>query len=203
MKDMLKNSQIFCTLIIIVFCSNACTFDNSNTNIPTSLTPRAKNCEDNDVKNLAIKIFKENNEDYKNIDKSSISSLTLLYPAASNYDKNIDKYSCTGTIVMTSSSGFLPTTYTSDNSYYNKIKNYTKNIKTYDILKTNVEYDSQISEGDILVQLSMYDNNFSCSNICKTITDISYAQKEIQEKREEHIKQEEKQRDEHVNLPNF
>lgn len=203
MKDRLKIFQIFCTLIVIVFCSNACTFDNSSANITQQVFPKARNCEDNEVKNLVIEIFKENNEDYKNIDKSSISSLTLLYPAASNYDKNIDKYSCTGTIVMTSSSGFLPTTYTNDNSYYNKIKNYTKNITTFDMLKTNVEYSSQISEGNTLVQSKMYDNDFSCSNICKTIIDISYAQKEEQEKRKEHIKQEEKQRDEHVNLPIF
>lgn len=211
MKVMNKQpTEFFQTSILlglVIFCTSACTInDNSNIVSNNPIFREAKTCENDEVKNLVIEIFKEHNQYYKDIDKSSINNITLMYPAASSYDKDIDKYSCTGTIIMTSANGFLPISYDYENNYYSMIGHSfdkTPTIKTYDILKTYMEYDSQISEGQILVQAGIRNNDFSCSNTCPVITDMSYIEQEKRYMRKELAKQAEKQRDEHAILPNF
>lgn len=66
-------------------------------------------CESEEVKSDVADIFEQNNLWYKDLEPDSISGIYLKYPAVSSYDKDIQKYSCTGTVVMTSKAeGFVP-----------------------------------------------------------------------------------------------
>ncbi len=133
----------------------------------------APDCEAEEVKELVVSIFNENNEYIKAIDKSSIAEIILRFPAVSGYDKSIDKYFCTGEVVVKSNStGFLPLTMEYDNKYYSKIahdyyydssENYWERYTTYVV---PVEYTSQISEGSTLVSLKQKNNygKFSTDN---------------------------------------
>lgn len=108
---------------------------------------KAHDCESEEVKNLAINIFKQHNGYYAAIEDSSIANIELKYPAKQSYDASIDKYSCQGEVVMTSTNdGFIPTEYNIANSYYRKIG---REFKTQYICK--IEYSSQLSEGKTLV----------------------------------------------------
>ena len=145
-KNFLIIFNFILTLTLIVFCTTACIDGNNGGGISSytsEVLGRARNCENSDVKSLVVDIFKENNEYYKAIDKSSISSISLMYPRAESYDREIDKYHCSGTIVMKSKdSGFLPNKYESNNIYYSKINdNYWSSAETldyYDTLSLNV-----------------------------------------------------------------
>lgn len=55
-------------------------------------------------------------------------------------------------------------------------------MSTYDTLKTEVVYDSLISEGDILVLTELKNDDFSCNGICKLINNIPYIEEEKAEK---------------------
>lgn len=207
---MLRIIQIIGLIIIsMLIVEGLIQSPNSNANNVTRIN-KAKNCEDSEIKDFVIKTFKEHNQYYKDIDQSSVSSITLMYPAATSYNKDIDRYSCTGTIVMTAPNGFLPAVYDPNNSYYTAINNGTTTMSTYDTLKTEVVYDSLISEGDILVLTELKNDDFSCNGICKLINNIPYIEEEKAKKarqlaiqRQEKARQMEKQRDEHIDLPNF
>lgn len=129
------------------------------------LKPKAQNCESQVVKDLAVSIFKDNNEMYKSIDPKSIASIVLRYPTVNGYDESIDKYECSGEIFITSNiSGFLPLSMEYDNKLYREIAHepywdednwYWDRYTTY---KVPVEYSSQLSEGSTLVYLRQYNN---------------------------------------------
>ncbi len=163
--------------------------------------PKTSNCEAPDTKDLVVQIFKEHNEYYKAIDPLSISSIELIYPAVTSYDKELDKYSCTGTLVMKSNeNGFVPLKYENGNKYYNKINNSWYNYETlekYTTYEIQLKYDTQLSEGSLLVQTKQVNQEFSCDSACGRIPNIKY-QKEKEEhekiKRENQKAQEEERR---------
>lgn len=155
--------------------------------IQETFEPKASNCEAYDTKDLVIQIFKEHNEYYKAIDPSSISSIELIYPAVTSYDKELDKYSCTGTLIMKSNeNGFLPSSYEYTNKYYDKINNSWADYDTlekYTRYEIQLKYDTQLSEGSLLVQSKQMNQKFSCDNVCGRIPNVKYLkEKEEQEK---------------------
>jgi hypothetical protein len=163
---------------------------------------KAKNCEDPTIKNMVIEIFKENSQYYASIDKNSIADITLLYPASLEYDKEIDRYSCSGTIEMKSgANGFKPILYDTKNEYYSLIYNFWDNtLKEYTHYKTDVKYYSQISEGQILVQSTTnydYVGNFNCDGPCILTKDPTYIEKQTYKNEDDKKKEDE----EHINLP--
>ena len=155
--------------------------------IQETFEPKASNCEAYDTKDLVAQIFRDNNEYYKAIDPSSISSIELIYPAVTSYDKELDKYSCTGTLVMESNEGgFTPLKYENSNKYYNKINNSWSNYDTlekYTKYEIQLKYDTQLSEGRLLVHSKQMNQKFSCDNACGRIPNVKYLkEKEEQEK---------------------
>ena len=197
--------QIITSLIIvgilIFIISTMISYNNNSSNLEFSpKLNKSKNCEDSTVKNLVIEIFKENNEYYLDIDKTSIADITLIYPATSSYDSTIDKYSCTGIITMTStSSGFLPKKYDTDNLYYNHIYSFSNygQLYKYTKYKQNVSYDSQISEGNTLVSASNNLGEFSCNGTCGMFPDKKHVERQL--KQQEKVKKENQNNE--LNLP--
>ena len=169
---------------------------------------RAKNCEDIDVKNQAISIFKQHDEYYKDIDKSSIADIELKFPASQSYDSSIDKYECTGVIVMnTKGTGFIPSVYSFDNKYFYFAHKYDNEqyLKGYDTYKLNIRYSSQMSEGRTLVQIPTYDlstrGQFSCEGSCDGIVNVGYVEAEKARKEKVQQAKEKKIRDEVMVFP--
>lgn len=169
-------------------------------NIEESFKPKASNCEASATKDLVIQIFRDNNEYYKDIDPSSISSIELIYPAVTAYDKELDKYSCTGTLVMKSNkNGFIPSSFEYGNKYYDKINNNWYDYKTlekYTKYEVQLKYDTQISEGSLLVQTKDINQKFSCDEACGRISNQKY-QKEIEKQeqiKKENLKEQEEER---------
>lgn len=188
---------IFVVVVMIILIDYS---DDTNHSVSYTFNS-AKNCEDTSVKNLVIEIFKEHNEYYKDIDKNSISEISLRYPASSSYDRDIDKYFCTGTIVMKSAaSGFLPTSYDYyANKYLNKSYANFYELYKYDTFELNLDYDSQISEGQTLVHAAVSGGEFSCSyGSCDMIPNVEREKERIRQKLEEEAQE---QRDRHVFLP--
>lgn len=180
-------------LFVVIFIDS--TDDMSISPSVSHFINRAKSCEDSEVKNLVLQIFKENNRYYKSINKNSIKSLSLIYPAASRYDKDVDKYYCTGTIIMEANpSGFLPNLYDYSNDYYYLIHRYSGLIK-YSTYKLNVEYESQISEGNTLVRSTTDGGDFNGNG--GTIVD----QSKVEEERKRAQKKQKEINDTHMNLP--
>lgn len=170
-----------------------------------TLIPRAKNCEDSEVKDLVIELFKQNDLYYKDIDPSTISSIYIQYPAVTSYDKDIDKYFCDGQLVMESYEGFRPTNYEFfANSYFAKTTNpFDATLTKYTKYVCPLNYSSQISEGTTLVSSSTLICNFSCEGDCTPL--INY---ELRNKREEQQKiieqkrlEEKKQREQSAKVP--
>lgn len=158
--------KFFISLIMMIFIGAI--FVGANLFIEEAkedLKPKAESCESQVVKDLAVSIFKENNEMYKSIDPKSIASIILRYPTVNGYDESIDKYECSGEIFITSNiSGFLPLSMEYDNKLYQKIAHepywdednwYWDRYTTY---RVPVEYTSQLSEGSTLVYLRQYNN---------------------------------------------
>lgn len=182
--------SIFCFLIYSISSKNEIkpqnTKNTDNTQHVSSfdmVVVKAKNCENETTKKIVIDIFKENSGFYKSIDKSTIKNITLMYPAIERYDSSIDKYYCSGTIVMNANGqGFKPSVYDYKNRYYSFANNYGENLNGYDTYKLNIEYRSSISEGRDFVQIpsSSLTNtgNFTCSNNCNGITDKRYIESE-------------------------
>ena len=129
------------------------------------LKPKAPNCEALEVKELAVKIFKDNNPMYKSMDSKSIAEVVLKYPSLNGYDEAIDKYSCSGEIwVISNDPGFLPSSMESNNKLYNRIAHeysyygedwYWDRFTKYVV---PVEYTTQLSEGSTLVYLKQHIN---------------------------------------------
>ncbi|MBR1754748.1 hypothetical protein IJ732_07935 [bacterium] len=64
-------------------------------------------CDNQQVQDIAIQIFKQNNPYY--IDNVySVSNIILQYPVATSYDKSIDKYYCKGTVIVYSRNNNTP-----------------------------------------------------------------------------------------------
>ncbi len=193
---------IITTMLLI---KNVSDTSNINSLSNSYIVGRAKNCENTEVKNLVISIFKEYNEYYRDINKNSITEIALIYPAISSYDKDIDKYYCTGTIVMKSiPSGFKPVLYDYSNEYYRRSRSDDyKKLYKFDTYELNIEYESQISEGETLVRANVYgSNNFSCSyGICDKIPDQHYIDEEKAKIQKQLEIQAKEQRDKHVVLP--
>lgn len=159
-------------------------FKENNIDLTTIAPKKAPNCEAQEVKDLAMQIFKENDYYYKLFAPSTISDVSLIYPAASSYDSEIDKYSCTGTIVVkAANNGFKPAK--DDNAFASLIHNYkwVDSAGTYADVYTKytkytcrVQYTSQLSEDQTLVTSSycgsgtLFDSNtngeFSCEGEC-------------------------------------
>ncbi len=159
-------------------------------NIPLQINNTTLSCESDETKSVVINIFQENDNYYKYIDENSIAALNLKYPAAENYDSNIDRYECTGKIVMNAKGlGFLPSEQNYNNNYYNTVRSYSEYLKGYDTYEIDVRYSVQMSEGSLLVKVSSYDLQYngklSCKKTsCNGIIDKKvYAQKQQREKR--------------------
>lgn len=198
MQKFIQISILIIILIFILQVLNPSSEINDNISNIISLN-KAKNCEDEVVKNMVLEIFKENDYYYKDIDKSTISSVSLQYPAITSYDKDIDKYSCTGVISMKSvGNGFKPIVYNDKNNYYSKISSIWNNdtIKKYTNYKVNVTYYSQISENNILVQSTDYTGEFSCEGNCEDIVNKKY----IEDKKFQVQQQQKKDKEEHLNI---
>lgn len=130
----------------------------------------ARNCEDVDVKNLVLNIYKENDYYYKYIDPTSISKIYLASPVATKYERSIDKYSCKGFVTLEAPNGFRPKKYEFSNNFYSKVHSYetidngVQVIQKTTKIQCPVTYSSQISEGQISVYSSycnggsFYDN---------------------------------------------
>ena len=167
----------------------------------TGCTYNTFNCESSDVKNIVIESFKENSEYYKSIDESSIGSITLMYPRAVDYNKDIGLYSCEGNIIIkATNSSFLPKDFNSSNLYYQYTTNFYNQVihdtsmVHYNTYMVDVEYKTQISEGNLLVT-SWFDNEeLSCDNICEQEVAREQMQKQLAREAEE-------QRNKHVILP--
>lgn len=135
-------------------------------------------CESENVKNIVINIFKENNNYYKDINLNTISDIKLIYPATQSFDSSIGKYNCTGNIVMKSDGvAFAPTEQNNNNEYYHIVKSYNKYLIGYDTYEINIRYSAQMSEGNLLVQIPnydvKYDGKFSCQKTsCVGIIDV-------------------------------
>ncbi|MCM1264897.1 MAG: zinc ribbon domain-containing protein [Candidatus Gastranaerophilales bacterium] len=174
-KSLSNTSIIFISVLIFVFIViiGIAIFLHYNSSISQQDEGVTPNCEASEVKDLVISIFNDNNEYIKAIDKSSIASVILRFPAVSGYDKSLDKYFCTGEVVVESNpSGLLPLTMEYENKYYSKIahdyyydsdESYWERYTTYVV---PVEYTSQTSEGSTLVTLKQKRNNetFSTNN---------------------------------------
>lgn len=170
----ISTAVFFIIAVVVVFLILNSKSDSLNINTPTSneneaeTTSRfnnhfnlnkAKNCEHEDVKNLAINIYKQNDYYYKYIDETSIDSIFLRSPVATSYDSNIDKYSCKGVIVLQSKRGFKPIEYGYGNKFYSLAGyNYTSDnvpaIKKAIEIRCPITYTSQISEGSTTVYSS-------------------------------------------------
>ncbi|MBD5401294.1 hypothetical protein HDR58_00635 [bacterium] len=199
---MFKIFQYVILLSSIIFLTVGCSKVSDNEFLNFITSNQAKSCEDPTIKNMVVEIFKENNPYYNSIDKSTISTISLLYPAVTEYDKSIDRYSCTGIIEMKSSNnGFKPREYDTNNSYYNYIYdiwNSLNTLKMYTTYKTKVTYYSQISEGQILVQATTnYSSDFSCEGFCEDIINP----KRIEEQKIRFENEKKKDNEEHLNLP--
>lgn len=219
-EDMQYKQFIIGGLVILVACccisfitretTNFSDSTNSENNKAADIFNKINNknysCESEDVKNLVINIFEENDEFYKAINKNTISDIKLLYPAAQSYDSSIGKYDCTGQIVMSANGvAFAPIVQNWDNAYYHFVKHFRKYLSGYDTYKINVRYSSQMSEGNILVQVPDYDlkgnGKFSCQkSSCEGIIDEEEQKEEIkrQEKRIQYKKD-----NEQMILPTF
>lgn len=159
---------------------------------------RAKTCEDTDVKDLVIQIFKENNNYYRAINKKSINSIVLNYPSISRYDKDIDKYFCNGTIIMeANTSGFLPSSYDYNNVYYSLIKKsiFDDTLYKFSKYELNVEYESQISEGRTLVRSTTEGGDFSGNGGTIVNQAVIERERKYQQQKQKEIN------DTHMNLP--
>lgn len=173
----------------------------------SNLFLKAHSCESDDVKNLAVQIFKENNNYYKAIESNSINQVYLRYPANVSYDSSVDRYECSGTIVMTSSNIFKPLLYEYSNSYYSTAKHHSSELdadilKGYNTYTCNIEYTSQISEGNVLVSSSScsFNENFSCEGVCNPIILKQYNYKKNIEKVKEEQKIQKKNTENVVNI---
>ena len=180
-------------LLLVSFVFNV--VPNLNTNVQDLWKPKAANCEATNTKDLVLQIFRDNNEYYNAIDPLSIASIELEYPAVTSYDKELDKYSCTGTIIMKSNeNGFIPTLYDYNNKYYKKINNNWYNYETLEKFTTyevQNKYNTQISENNLLVQSKEINEEFSCDIACGRIPNEKYQkEKEEQKKKQEIIQKE-------------
>ena len=149
----------FGVLIFIVLIALICGFSTINFPewIKEQTTPKALNCEAPDVKDLVVRIASKNDYFYNDIDSNTISKTYIRYPAITGYEKDIDKYHCTGQFVVESvSGGFKPSLMDYKNHYYNKFHSYYNDYEDKLTKNTqyvcNVKYSSQISEGQILVE---------------------------------------------------
>lgn len=120
-------------------------------------TEKALNCEASDVKDLVVSIVSKNDYFYNDIDSETISKTYIRYPATSGYERDIDKYHCTGQFVVESVyGGFKPAVMDYNNHYYSKFHSYynlyedklTRNTQYI----CDVKYSSQLSEGQTLVE---------------------------------------------------
>lgn len=166
---------VFTIILLMVFKSEKITqfFESS---VDTEI--KADNCESYNVKNLAIQIFKDNNSFYKSIDPFSVADIVFMYPSVTSYDKEIDKYFCSGRIVVKSTDiGFQPSDSNSEYADFihttqwdESIYNYVDIYKKYTQYICDIEYTSQISEGETLVNSSychyLRDIDFNCEGNC-------------------------------------
>ena len=187
-----KLLNIIVMFMLAVICTTACT----NVAFLTDIK-----CDSTDVKELVIESFKENNKYYKSIDESSIGSITLMYPRAVDYNKDIGVYSCAGDIIIKAvESSFSPKEFNSGNLYYNYINNFyivmmhSADVVRYDTFTADAEYKTQISEGKLLVTSWFSNENLSCEDACKQANMRERIQKKLE-------REAEKQVNEHVILP--
>lgn len=126
---------------------------------PIAFTNRARNCEDSTVKDLVIQIFKENDATYLKVKPETVASVYLKYPAAISYDSSVDKYTCSGTVVVNAVKNGFRYDYdfmgmvTKDLGYTYDSDDFTKKYN-YAGYECQVDYTSQLSEGQILVSAS-------------------------------------------------
>lgn len=153
----------------------------------------ANSCENYNVQNNVIELFKQYDSYYKYIAKNTISNIQLLYPSMSFYNKDIKKYGCTGEIIVTSTTnGFYPSSNSYDNPYYSlvhistygidketlkdyKIDFYKKNTK----YKCPIEYTVQNQYPEKLISITECINNslfspygdgtFTCEGNCNNV----------------------------------
>jgi hypothetical protein len=131
-------------------------------------------CDAAATKEQVINIFKENSDDYKDVDSTTIQNVELHTPIALSYDKNVDRYMCSAEIRMYANDEFKPKEYDWDkNSFYRTIardyhwndylnKYVADSYEHYSSYKTTrFEYTAQKSEGKLVVLSStFYDGKF-------------------------------------------
>ena len=140
---MIKKIILLTLVIILMFLNTGC------------IKKKTPNCESQIVKNMALDIVKKNDWYYPDIAPNTISKVYLKYPAATKYDKDIDKYYCKAQFVVESTEeGFKPSKIY--DHYYLKslmwFDNFIDKIEKNNLYICEIEYSSQISEGNILVE---------------------------------------------------
>lgn len=204
-KEKKKNLSCIILIFITIIASIICLSFLFLLSDFIAFKPKAKNCEDSEVMDLVIELFKRNDRYFKDIDPSTISSIYIQYPAVTSYDKEIDKYFCEGHLVMESYEGFRPTEYDYfSNSYYIKTNHPLDTTFTkYTKYVCPLDYSSQISEGTTLVSSSTLSCNFSCEGDCTPL--INYEKKKkIEENRkieEQKRLEEKKQKEQSAKVP--
>ena len=166
LSGFLKIALIICLVIFIfylfiLFRKDISYINDINNNYPRPSTfiNKARNCEDSTVKDLVIQIFKENDATYLKVKPETVASVYLKYPAAISYDSSVDKYTCSGTVVVNAVKNGFRYDYdfmglvTKDLGYTYDSEDYTKEYN-YAGYECQVDYTSQISEGKILVSAS-------------------------------------------------
>ena len=108
---------------------------------------------------MVIQIFKENDATYLKVKPETVASVYLKYPAAISYDSSVDKYTCSGTVVVNAVKNGFRYDYdfmgmvTKDLGYTYDSDDFTKKYN-YAGYECQVDYTSQLSEGQILVSAS-------------------------------------------------
>ncbi len=139
-------------------------------------------CEEYNIKDLAVKSFKNEDYYYKFISPDSVSNTYLNNIEQKSYYSDADKYYCKGEIeVIAKKDGFKPLENVEQNAYYAKIYHKegspeTEYLDKYTSYKCEVEYTVQNPKGSASVKTSacgkggLYDSvppaEFECEGIC-------------------------------------
>ncbi len=131
---------------------------------------KAKGCHENEVKDTALKIFKENDYYFRYIDPATISDTSLKFPVMDSYNSETDKYYCRGTVfVIAASDGFAPANSETGNHYYDELMDYDsvqskQNLKKYTRYLCEINYASQISQNQVYVTATACGNGNDFNN---------------------------------------
>gem|GEM_PF-4806713 len=148
----LKNFGIILSLLFIIFLMFKIFFN--------SIFPQVPDCSNDLTKEQVLEIFEKNNNDYKTLDKNSISDIYMKNTRATNYNEKIKKYSCNGEIyIKPQKNGFYTidsagVRYRVDRWDYNKSQHYAHQYKC------EVNYTSEIADNTKHYVESSYESTY-------------------------------------------